>query len=339
MTENDKDFRILMVGASGAGKTSLLTAMYEAIEGVFEEHDCTFTPDPATSGKLDEYRDTLRAYADNDDPDRSIVVGAMEGLEGGRDLRTYRFGVKFLRQEQKPKHDLTIQFDDVPGGWYYSAAGGEELTTILQRADAMLVAIDATALMHDVREGQEFGHYHDQFNRPKSIVTALKHAGVGAPGPDGTGGRLRAVIYTLTKAETYCQTPQAEAELASKAIAAYAKLTDYLNKQDVPVYLTVVQTVGCLKLHKFEKGEHAKQGEVVIPVFRRILGKKYSPSNCDAPLRLIFWEALEKKLEEERAGIPEIINTWIEWLGFRERLINLIHDVATIDEKKYQALN
>lgn len=339
MADNDKDFRILMVGASGAGKTSLLTAMYEALEGVFEAHNCTFSPDRATSGKLDEYRDTLRSYADSDDPNRPIVVGAMEGLEGGKDLRTYRFGVKFLRQEQNARHDLTIQFDDVPGGWYYSAAGGEEFTDILQRADAMLVAIDATALMHDVPEGDDFGRYHQRFNRPKSIAAALKHAGVRAPGGEGAGGRTRAVIYTLTKAETYCQSPEDQEALMRKAVKAYAELTKYLTDQEVPVYITAVQTVGCLRLHRFDVDYDVKNGDVVTPVFRRIVGKKYAPANCDAPLRLIFGEALEKTLEDHRSGYPDLVNGLIEWLGLRDPLLNLIHDVAQLDEKKYQALN
>jgi hypothetical protein len=339
MSENDKDFRILMVGASGAGKTSLLTAMYDTLEKEFAAHSCTFTPDPATSGKLDEYRDTLSAYADNDDPDRSIVVSPMEGIEGSKDLRRYRFGVRFLEQGQKAQHDLTIQFDDVPGGWFSSAAGGEEFTNILQRADAMLVAIDATALMHDVPEGDEVGRYHQKFNRPKSIAAALKHAGVGAPGADGTGGRTRAVIYTLTKAETYCQTPQDEDVLRKKAIAAYSELTDYLDARDVPVYITVAQTVGCLRFHRYDVGYDVAHGNVVRPVFRRIVGRKYSPRDCDVPLRLIFGEALEKTLEDHRKGYPDLLNGLIEWLGLRDPLLNLISDVSKLDPKKYQALN
>ena len=160
------NFEILMVGPTGAGKTSLLTSMYDVLKADLSKMGCMLTPNGLTRGPLHEQREKLKEYGNKNH--KEIGVQADEGIEGTPDERIYEFGVRLNQDSKSKDHDFTIRFTDIPGRWINQDPDGR-VVELMQRANATMIAIDATALMEETENDSGFGKYHTKVNSPKRL--------------------------------------------------------------------------------------------------------------------------------------------------------------------------
>jgi len=313
------NFEILMVGPTGAGKTSLLTSMYDVLKSDLSKMGCSLTPDGSTRGPLHEQREKLETYGNTSHKD--IGVQADEGIEGTSDERAYEFAVRL--DQDRADHDFTIRFTDIPGRWINHDPNGR-VAELMQRANATMIAIDATALMEEPKSSGT-GKYHSKINSPKPILEAYEHAGIGMDNVPHT------VIYALVKAETYYEDGRI-LELRNRAQEAYSDLTRYFLSQGVSVYLMPVKTVGCLRFHRFTDTETG-----LMQYFRRIVGREYEPQDCDVPLRLMLREALDAHLVAKRGGMPAFFTQLLEFFGANKRLKEVLEEIsAEVDQTSYK---
>ena len=160
------ELQITMLGPSGVGKTTLLTAMYEQFESNIGSTDLQLTPEDSSAILQDTLID-LKSLLDAFE-----AKGGIQGTEaiGGPDsLRSFTFGLG--KKGKKPS--LTLKFRDYPGGYHAANSTKDEkefLRNLIVESHVILVAIDAPSLM------EQNGRYHERINRPQQIKDLFKDA-------------------------------------------------------------------------------------------------------------------------------------------------------------------
>ena len=273
---------IAMVGPTRVGKTSLVAAMYGELEKELVSIGCTFSMEggPTTRSINERLRELKRLGSE----DSCSLVQEGEGIDPGVEKKEYVF---HLDVGDGGSPEAIIKFVDLPGGWYMANENSEEADKILRDANVSFLAVDAVALMEQPSaESDGLGKYHERVNAPDYIKEAYKRA---LPHLDES----HIIILTLIRAETYVRKNRTD-ELMEKAKDAYREMTSYLKKNGVQikVYACYVETVGSVVFHAFDESD----GSVHFH-YRRVPGKKYSPSRCAIPLRIAARTALSKALD------------------------------------------
>jgi hypothetical protein len=161
------ELKITMLGASGVGKTSLLTAMYEQFESTIGRTNLQLTPDEESSAILQERLVELKSLLDDFE-----AMGGIQNTEapaGPESLRSFVFGVGKKGKESS----LNLHFCDYPGGYHAAKASAEErkfVKNLIADCVAVIIAIDAPALM------EANGRWHDAINRPQQMTDLFKTA-------------------------------------------------------------------------------------------------------------------------------------------------------------------
>lgn len=288
------ELKITMLGSSGVGKTTLLTALYEQFENTIGKTDLQLTPDEESSAILQERLMELRSLLDDFEP-----RGGIRGTEGEPDnLRSFVFGLG--KKGKKPS--IELRFQDYPGGYHAAKATPEKkqfVKKLLNECVAVLIAIDAPALM------EQKGKWHEQINRAQQMTDLFKIAYQEVETP-------RLVIFALVKCERYLQDEKSAKELLQRVKEGYAKLIDLLNSPallpKVAVVVTPVQTVGSVVFSRIEMNNNTPHF-----LFRKTShDAEYSPKDSEQPLRYLLRFLLKLYLDTHHWGF---LNFLRELLG------------------------
>ena len=289
------DIRVAMLGPRRAGKTSVLTAMYERfensllVERVFDNIHLSAAPSTADVLQAN-YRELIRV----------IQAGEpiAQAITGDAEAKTYQFELRRTSTDAEPQ--IRLSFQDYPGGWLMagqrdpSDPGYRKVLDFVREAQILLVAVDTPYLMEDG------GRWHEARNLPGHILRTIREAW---PASDP---RPRYVLLVPIKCEKYDNDDRAGLVEATRK--GYADLIAYLaTLPHCGVFCTPAQTTGCVRFSRFlplEPGDTLPAPEFIVPP-----DSGYAPFDCAQALRYCLFYAVNYYCRENSRGIPGKIRT------------------------------
>lgn len=275
-----------MVGPTGVGKTSLLAAMYKELESELLACGCTLSQEAGPSQRaINDQLKELKKLANGS----GIKVQVGQGIDGTQQERRYAF---HLDVGDGGEPEATLEFVDLPGGWYTGTGDYKRADQVLGESHASFLAVDATALMERQSTSTGgIGKYHEDINAPLDIIDSYKRVAF----KDG-----HIVILALIRAETYVKSGNVDV-LLHKTEQAYLDLAKSLALKNIPLYACYVETVGCLTFNSFTEDQDGK----IEFHFLRNPGILYTPSRCAIPLRIAAAKALISALDDAMVKVTK----------------------------------
>ena len=245
-----------MLGASGVGKTTLLTSIYEDLKKINQEVNFEFAPESDTEEILQQNLIELQSMGDQvTATEGSRGIAGTAAVAGPDSLPKFTFNLSKKTQDKKDKKLLQLTFRDYPGSYVLSnnPVGREFLKKLLRESAATILAIDTPAMIEprktDALNNQNWdlrkdsGRWHDARNHPEEILDLFKSAYNRLNEP-------KLVILAPIKCESYVQNPDSAERLLECIQETYAPLLKFLSdpsrQKKIAVVITPVQTVGCL---------------------------------------------------------------------------------------------
>lgn len=280
-----------MLGASGVGKTTLLTSMYEQFSKINEQLNFEFKPDSTTEEILQKNLLDLQSMGDEIIAKEGAGgIAGTSAVAGPESLPEFAFYLS-----KKERQLLKLSFRDYPGSYVLkdNAVGREYLKGLLKESAAVIISIDTPAMIEphkldplnsknwDLLEGRS-GRWHDAKNHSEEILNLFKAAYTKLKEP-------KLVILAPVKCETYIQTPESAKKLVGCIKDKYSPLLKFLSdpsrSNNIAVVTTPIQTVGCLFFSRYFIEDFNKP---------RFVFKKnssmdtYNPKDCDHLLRYLL---------------------------------------------------
>ena len=240
-----------MLGASGVGKTTLLTSIYEQFSKI-KEVNFEFTPDSATEEILQKNLRDLQSMGEQIIAKEGAGgVAGTSAVAGPESLPEFAFYLS-----EKERQLLKLSFQDYPGSYVLknNPSGREHLNTLLKKSTAVIISIDTPAMIEPHKPDplnrknwdllkDKSGRWHNAKNHPEEILSLFKSAYTNLKEP-------KLVILAPVKCETYVQTPESATKLLGCIKDKYSPLLKFLNnpsrQHNIAVVTTPIQTVGCL---------------------------------------------------------------------------------------------
>jgi hypothetical protein len=315
-TELGRVMDVTMLGPRGAGKTSLLTSLFDQFQAVIGTTPLElFARNHATQTTLEIYRQELHEFA------RGVLRDP--GIAGTAQLREYIFG---LGTQGKRPPQMHLRFTDAPGGLLTTSGPlRDRLDAAVGRSGVLLLAVDSPALM------EENQAHHDRVNTPELVMEFVRDA-------LAAGGGQRLVIVVPLKCEKYMASARGAQELSDAVKQRYRTLiknaanlsiqqqapepTDRVlralrnvvnpyspdDQTGVGMLLAPVQTVGSMRFSRFEP---AGDGFREIFMLRQI-GGSYSPRDADQPLRWMLRFAVNAYKDRSKNLFEWVVDWWNE---------------------------
>lgn len=307
-----QELQITMLGPSGVGKTTLLTAMYEQFESNIGLTDLQLTPDDESAAILQDRLVELKSLVDVFEA-KGGVQGT-EAIAGPESLRSFVFGLG--KKGKKPS--LQLRFRDYPGGYHETKASAEEkqfVQNLVRESVAVLIAIDAPALM------EQKGKFHEKINRPQQMKDLIKNAYQDLESP-------RLVILAPVKCEKYLKNDKTTKELLDRVREAYEGLLNHFNSEALSPWIvcviTPVQTVGSVIFSRLELDHN---GHTHFYFRKTRHDAIYNPKDSEQPLRYLLRFLLKLHLEEQEKSWV-IFNFLREWFKLDEHLKKAVQEFA-----------
>ena len=295
------ELQVTILGPSGVGKTTLLTAVYDKFEDNIGSTNLQLTPDDDTSSILQDNLDSLKSLTDVYEAKGRVGIQGTEASAGPESLRSFVFGLG--KKGKTPS--LQMRFRDYPGAYHAAKASLEEkkfVKELLSQSAAVLIAIDAPALM------ERNGKYHDKINRPEQIKDLFKVAYQDLESP-------RLVIFAPVKCEKYLRDGKSTQELSEGVRQGYNRLINYFNAETLTPHIvsviTPVQTVGSVVFSRLEVDDNNNPQFF----FRKIRhDAQYNPQDSEQPLRYLlrFLLALHLKERNDSWGTFNFLRDWFK---------------------------
>jgi len=274
----NSSINVLMIGSSGVGKTSTLTAMYEQFNRVIDKNiDLQLIPDDITSGKLNRKLSELKKQIATD------TVRTYPTVAGSKNFDSFQF---FLAKDEDSKRRIEINFRDFPGG--YLEIERQRVKEWLKESDVIVIPIDTPALL------EEEGRYNEDVNRPHRLYEILRTI------KGSFEDRDRLVLFIPLKSEKYLNGNEYFTNhIRDRVESEYRDIIEFLSidsiKSRVSIVMTAIQTIGDIKFSMIEKDEGKE------PVFiykKRDHLAKYSPKDTEQPLKYILSFAIATTLKQ-----------------------------------------
>lgn len=186
------EIKVLMVGASRSGKSSILASMM---------NECSTT--------LNQYRLQLLGAdieADFEGAIASMMAlcntpnsdPCMTALRGTQDPKEYRFKLSYLNCPNAGDTEIAVY--DVPGEYYATADGRNQLREYAQRCQILIVAIDTPALCWlGNRKDQQ---YENLISCKQALLDMVDNLGTGIDQDRLEGNKLlKSIIFAPIKCE------------------------------------------------------------------------------------------------------------------------------------------
>ncbi len=283
----------MMLGASGTGKTTLLTSIYDEFEKISEEVNFQLRPDPETKALLQEYLEKLKSMGDEmKAEERRKGIQGTAATAGPESLPKFTFDLG----REKQRSDLRLIFCDYPGGYLASNNDRERnyVINLLKESSVVIVTIDTPAMIEprkiDYSDPKNWdiysksGQWNEARNQPEEILDLFKSAYSRLKKDDP-----KLVILAPVKCETYVQTEDSALKLLEVIKNQYATLLNFLADQsrrdNIAIVTTPVQTVGCQIFWKLELEDFNK------PQFwfrKKSPNAPYQPQDNDHLLRYLL---------------------------------------------------
>lgn len=307
-----QELQITMLGPTGVGKTTLLTAMYEQFESNIGQTNLQLTPDDESSAILQDRLVELKSLLDVFEARGRMGIQGTEALAGPESLRSFAFGLG--KKGEKPS--LELCFRDYPGGYHEAKASPDEkkfIKELLSECAAVLIAIDAPALM------EQNGKYHEKINRPQQMKDLFNSAYQDLDSP-------RLVIFAPTKCEKYLRNEASAKELTERVRQGYDNLLNHFNSEKLNPWITSVitpvQTVGSVVFSRMEVDDWNNPHFY----FRKVRhDAQYSPQDSEQPLRYLLRFLLKIHLDRRSWGTFNFIR---DWLGLDNYLKKAVDEFA-----------
>jgi len=250
-----------MLGASGVGKTTLLTSIYEEFKKINQEVQFEFLPESDTEEILQKNLAELQSMGSEIiAKEGARGIAGTSAVAGPDSLPKFTFNLAKKTEGKKEKNLLRLIFRDYPGSYVLSSnpVGREFLKKLLRQSAAAIVSIDTPAMIEprkpdrlnnknwDLR--RDSGKWHDARNHPEEILALFQSAYNRLDEP-------KLVILAPVKCETYVQTPESAKKLLGCIKDKYAPLLKFFSdpsrKEKIAVVVAPAQTVGCLFFSSF----------------------------------------------------------------------------------------
>ncbi len=304
-----QELKITMLGASGVGKTTLLTAMYEQFETNIGNTNLQLTPDDESAAILQDRLIELKSMVDVFEARGRVGIEGTEAMAGPESLRSFSFGLG--RKGETPS--LNLRFYDYPGGYHATQATKEEKDFVkktLRESTAVLIPIDAPSLM------EKNGKFHEKINRPQQIKALFNAAYQNLDSP-------RLIIFAPVKCEKYLKNNKTAKELLEKVKQGYAPLLDHFNSPSLNPWvanvITPVQTVGSVIFSRMEVDSENNPHFY----FRKTRhDAEYSPSDSEQPLRYLLRFLLKIHLDSRQWKFFNFLRNWLELDNHLEKAVD-----------------
>ncbi len=295
------ELQVTMLGPSGVGKTTLLTAVYDQFEDNIGSTNLELKADEESVGIINDNLVALRSLTNVYEAKGRVGIIGTEAVAGPESLRSFLFG---LGKKAQPS-SLQIRFRDYPGTYHESTASTAErkfVKELLSQSAAVLIAIDAPALM------ERNGKYHDKINRPDQIKDLFRLAYENLDSP-------RLVIFAPVKCEKYLRDERSTIELLNRVRQGYNRLINYFNAEtlspNIVSVITPVQTVGSVVFSRLEVDDNNNPRFF----FRKIRhDAQYNPQDSEQPLRYLlrFLLAIHLKEKKKSWGLFYFLRDWFK---------------------------
>jgi GTPase SAR1 family protein len=289
------EIKIVMLGASGTGKTSLLTAMYDQFAATIGETNLQLTPDLKTSAILTEKLGDLKSLL------RTPDVEPGGGLAASDDPMSYLFDLG----NKGAKPSIRLNFQDFLGGYLNANAPEQDQNFVqdkISESEVIIIAIDTPTLM------ENRGQWNEKFNRPLQITNYFQRAFKEMNAP-------RLVIFVPIKCEKYMQNEQSAKDLLNRVKESYSLLFNFFNNDAIRPWVTTVvtpiQTVGTVSFSYIEEID----GQPHFHFKRMTPDAVYSPKDSEQPLRYLLRFALKLQLKNAQYhwGPFNFVRDWLKW--------------------------
>lgn len=232
---------IAMVAPSGAGKTSLLSTVYEFMKSKFNRDD-SFSIRPCNQN------DRLILNKFNQEVNDKLKAGSLKfqsGLNATQASKKFEFELSFEKNGQRVSQILS--FMDIPGGWITDPDSHKDFVEHLKLSHFLWIPIEAPVLM-TVKNSNERG-----LSSSKLQTTYIQELVNQWTTSCDAEGRPANVCFILSKCETYFSQDKTES-LATKCKERFddnfKEIVQSIhdNYSNAQIHYVPVETIGPIKL-------------------------------------------------------------------------------------------
>jgi hypothetical protein len=288
-TEEDQSINILMLGSSGVGKTSTLTAMYDRFNKVIDKNiEIQLIPDDETSNRLNRKLSSLKKQIATD------LIRTRPTLSGTKQFEEFKF---FIAKDEDSKERVNLVFKDFPGG--YLQTERQKVKDWIKEADVIIIPIDTPALI------EEKSIYNEDANAPEKLYDIFK----SIKGSFEMKNRL--VLFVPLKCEKYLDGrlyyTNSIRDLIEREFSNLLSLFQSDNiKEKVALVITSIQTLGDIRFSMIERD--SLSGKPIFVYKKKGFGSKYSPKDTEQPLKYILSFAISEVLKKRGSVNKKLSN-------------------------------
>ena len=300
--------KVLMLGASRAGKSSILASLMYTLDDIREQSGVTniqIKPDKNTEVNMRAKRNDLRTTFDEAINNGYYKLNLDDNPDSGE--RPFTFQVTYSDAGGEERALPDIEFRDIPGEYLTKKEKEDLLKGLIVEANVIMVAIDTPTLM------EEDGIYCESWNHQGLISSALtKHI------IHGNRMQQKLILFVPLKCEKYYHDDQME-DVNQRVKEVFDVLLKNLKtncSDSLTIAITPILTMGGIKFWEFEK---SLNGVVDVNNFPLVTSEgdlnqfatrpkkawyvpcgrpaKFSPKFCEQPMlyTLAFLYALTQK--------------------------------------------
>lgn len=288
MSEQINTLNVAMLGGTGVGKTSLLTAMYDRFDQNIGRANLQLTPDLESNAILGKQLGELKGMFNYFEP-----IG--QGIQASTGERSFLFDIG--KRGEAPS--LRFHFIDYPGG--YLETSPQTILQFIKNSAAILIAIDAPALM------EQKGRWNETVNKPSQVHGLFKNAKL----KELCEQSPRLFIFSPIKCEKYIQDAKLTKELLTRIKDSYKPLLDLFTseavKNNIAVVIAPVQTVGGIYFSRIVVND----GAPVFYFHKTNYNAEYSPHDSEQPLRYLLRFLLKLHYDSRRWQVFNFIRDWL----------------------------